>query len=202
MITEEQIKNLKPGDLIIIHGAFWSSTEQGDISVTCPMTYETKLVQDCKYIHPTCCYLPSEAPKYDPKRLFKKGDKVRIIEWNGRDIARVGQIGYVVADEYNSKVELVIDGRKKDVYYPVCHLELVTPVEELPPYYVTETDIEFQVRMKVEEDDCLISAFRFKNIVEGYKKYHAMLPEIKQARERAEAECERLNAEWRKDQNL
>lgn len=73
-------------------------------------------------------------PKYDPFRKFRKGDIVRVVEWNGRDIARAGQIGHVMSNEINSRVELSIDGWARDVYYPACHLEIVTTAEELEPY--------------------------------------------------------------------
>lgn len=194
MITEEQIKNLKPGDPIIIHGAFWSSTETDNVLVTCPMTHNSKIVQDNKCFHPSCCHLPSGTTKYDPKRLFKKGDKVRIVEWNGRDIARVGQIGYVVADEHNSKVELAIDGWKKDVYYPVCHLELITSVEELNPYSVLETDTING--FDIMRDGLCVMTFPYGSKEAGYYR-----DEIG-AKEAAEAECKRLNDEHRKEQNL
>lgn len=126
------------------------------------------------------------APKYDPCRKFRKGDKVRVVEWNGREIARIGMIGEVVANEYNSKVELSIDGWTKDVYYPSCHLELVTPVEELEPYYVEEEGHSWCVR-KPEPSDLYSTLAWFS------KKRH---PQAKQA---AEAECKRLNAEYRKE---
>lgn len=77
-----------------------------------------------------------EKPKYDPYRRFKKGDIVRVVEWNGRVRARTGMVGRVVENERNSMVELAIDGWTKDVFYPACHLELVTPVEALELYSV------------------------------------------------------------------
>lgn len=205
MITEEQIKNLKPGDMVIIHGAFWSSTETGNIRVTCPMEINSKIVQDSKCLHPTCCYLPEEGPKYDSKRLFKKGDVVRVVERDGRRPLRcksvtIGHTYTVNADEEGGRVILknTDDRYSEDVEW--CYLELVTPVEDTLPYYVVEQGIEFQVRMKVEDEDCLISTFRFKNIVEAYRRYYDMLPSMKQSREAAEAECERLNEEYRKKQ--
>lgn len=140
--------------------------------------------------------------KYDPCRLFNKGDIVRVHDWNGRKTLRDGHVGFVAENEKsNGEVELSIDGWRNGVFYHACHLELVTPVEELEPYYIEEKDIEFQVRMKYEDKDCLISVFRFKNIVEGYKQYYDMLPTMKQASEAAESECKRRNDEYRKEQN-
>lgn len=204
-LTEDQINNLKPGDPVIVHGNFWDSTEQGDIIVTCPMTYEAKLVQDQKYVNHTCCYLPEENLKYDSKRLFKKGDIVRVVERDGR--RPLNHKSVTIGHTYTVKVDeddgTVILGKTDDGYGEFVewyYLELITPVEDTLPYYIVEKDIEFQVRMKVEDKDCLISAFRFKNIVETYRRYSNMLPSMKQAREAAEAECDRLNEEYRKEQ--
>lgn len=130
------------------------------------------------------------APKYDPCRLFKKGDKVRVVEWNGRDIARVGQIGYVVSDERNSKVELAIDGWTKDVYYPACHLELVTPVEELCPYSVRHNDAHAAYSIYGPYGLSAVNYF-----------YGDRYPYSKHSAEAAAyAECDRLNAAHRKEQ--
>lgn len=142
--------------------------------------------------------IPETYPKHDPCRKFRKGDKVRVVRWNGRDIARVGQIGYVVADEYNSRVELAIDGWTKDVFYPACHLELVTPVEELEPYYVS-TNIDCStctIFKRVGEKKFVHSAYYFVN---GRGCSNAILG-INEANAAAEAECARLNAEYRKEQ--
>lgn len=147
-----------------------------------------------------------EQPKYDPCRLFKKGDMVQ--PRSGKTVL-ASEYGFVTfhelagqyevnEDEARGTVTLIVNGHA--CFVSAFALELVTPVEELEPYYIEEKDIEFQVRMKCEDKDCLISIFRFENIVKGYKQYHNMLPTITQARERAEAERDRLNAEWRKEQ--
>lgn len=122
--------------------------------------------------------------KYDPCRKFRKGDMVRVVEWNGRDIARVGEIGHVVSDEYNSRVELAIDGWTKEVYYPACHLKLVTPVEEQERYVVEPSDVAYFVVDKKHKSG-------EQNVVMYMCALH---PHAKAA---AEAECVRLNAEYR-----
>lgn len=124
-----------------------------------------------------------EKPKYDPYRRFKKGDIVRVVEWNGRDIARVGMEGRVVGNERDSRVELAIDGWKKDVFYPACHLELVTPVEELKPYMVVLNTLGYHV------EGC-----DGKVLATYYTIIHP------NAYEAAKAECKRLIDEWRKEQ--
>ena len=137
------------------------------------------------------------APKYDPCRKFRKGDKVRVVEWNGRNTARVGQIGYVVSDERNSKVELAIECWTKDVYYPACHLELVSPVEELEPYRIsTNRDCATHaIFKKIKEKDFIVCKYFFTH----GRCANALLSE-KEALAAAEAECEKLNAEYRKEQ--
>lgn len=118
--------------------------------------------------------------KYDPCRKFRKGDMVRVVEWNGRDIARVGEIGHVVSDEHNSRVELAIDGWTKEVYYPACHLKLVAPVEEQEPYFIEKSSNSYRLMNCNGE------------LLAHYWEDH---PHAKVA---AEAECKRLNAEYRK----
>lgn len=214
-LTEEQIKNLKPGDSLVMRGTYIKQNSDGDIVLKCNITVGGKLAPDIKYFHPTCCSLPLKDLKYDPYRKFKKGDIVRLKEWNGRcpemysgtnswfnhpPRCKNGNLE-VREDEKDSKVEIGIIGVNcAHAAAAPCFLELVTPVEEMEPYYIEEKDIEFQVRMKYEDKDCLISVFRFKNIVEGYKQYYDMLPSMKQAREAAEAECERLNKDYNNKQ--
>ena len=192
-ITEKQIMQLKRGDALLIHGTFRRIFSDGDIGIDVKETnIHTDQPQDnLIYVSPTCISLPSQPPtsvgsqpKYDPCRKFRKGDKVRVVEWNGRDIARVGQIGYVVSDEYNSRVELTIDGWTKDVFYPACHLELVTPVEELEPFRVEENCGVWRVLNK--KSNLIASAYNESG------HHHA--------KEAAEAERDRLNAEYRKEQ--
>lgn len=148
-----------------------------------------------------------EKPKHDPCRLFRKGDIVRLKEWNGRcpalpeDWKFDNGLFKVHEDEkFNSSVEITRENSKTVYIAPICFLELVIPVEELEPYYVEEKDIEYQVRMEKGGLDCLISVFRYQNYIEGYKQYYDILPTMKQAKAAAEAERDRLNAEWRKEQ--
>lgn len=131
------------------------------------------------------------APKYDPCRLFKAGDIVRIIDWNGRTPDMLDEKGTreaVVADPEDPRsgsVELLYNDR-----YPIvaaCFLELITPVEELKPYYVEEEGHSWCVR-KLEHSDLYSTLAWFS------KNRH---PNAKAA---AEAECARLNAEHRKEQ--
>lgn len=192
MLTPEQIRTLKEGDPLIIQGTYVRQHTDGDIVIKCNVTRGCFLDTDNKYFHPLCVSIPSErgtlvpTPKYDPTRLFRKGDKVRVVAWNGRDIARVGQVGYVVENEYNSKVELAIDGWKKDIYYPVCHLELISPVEERERYSVHHSTAGIWQVIDTKDN----------GIISNYVDHRHP-----NARKSAEIEASRLNSEWRKEQN-
>ncbi len=131
------------------------------------------------------------APKYDPCRLFRKGDKVRVVERNGRhyDTMFDEKTWIVAKDERNHSTlprdVQVNDGNPNSHCYsvPFFYLELVTPVEELEPYKVTESSDYYGV----DKDDLEVEAAIF------WKKSHP------QAKAAAEAECKRLNEEYRKE---
>ena len=136
-------------------------------------------------------------PKYDPCRKFRKGDIVRLREYNGRKpydywhkqvIKNFGaKLDTVLEDEKDSgNVDIFQDAPIDELTVRVnsCHLELVTPVEELEPYEVTESSDYYGV----DKDDLEVEAAIF------WKKSH---PNAKAA---AEAECARLNEEYRKEQ--
>ena len=131
------------------------------------------------------------APKYDPSRKFRKGDIVRHVPHNGRECPAMPLDEYyrvktltVVEDEdanHNVFVETQ-DGRNK--YIRFCFLELVTPVEEIEPYSVSEATVQYLVKKDNK-----------KVVAQFCKLYH---PNAKAA---AEAERDRLNAKHRKEQN-
>lgn len=160
--------------------------QDGEWGIQCGEEYEI-CVDEADAFSP----LPSEQPKHDPTRLFKKGDEVRVVAWNGRDIARIGQIGRVVSNEHNSRVELAIDGWTSSVYYPACHLELVTPVEELYMVHSIVGDNGKTAFFAVRKGDVSVAAF-FCDTSRAFTEEQALAA--------AEAERDRLNAEWRKEQ--
>lgn len=129
------------------------------------------------------------APKYDPTRLFRKGDKVKAVLRHGRipnDGVPKDVILEVIADERDGIVKVL---HKMGVILEIfnvyaLYLELVTPVEELEPYSVSE-NIHGWVVFKDTPG----------NVVANFNNTH---PNAKAA---AEAERDRLNAEWRKEQN-
>lgn len=245
MLTEEQIKKLKPGDPIVINASFSRVDIDGDIRFNSPSNNSSSFEH---FISPDCVSLPSEYtriyfpevmfsrftpdekanltsfladyvvdvrqknelrnslkkagldlgdihPKYDPTRLFKKGDKVRVVEWNGRHFhdrdygvdIKTGCVAKIDESEKNEPKKCAVKVAYRQYLFtvPTCFLELVTPVEELEPYEVTERSDYYGV----DKDDLEVEAAIF------WKKAH---PNAKAA---AEAECARLNAEWRKEQN-
>ena len=125
------------------------------------------------------------APKYDPCRLFRKGDKVRMVEWHGRSFFDGGCHPncnkWTVTEDETSGVNVEQDGCQISEV-PPCYLELVTPVEEIEPYFVSDDDYEY----------CVFDR-RTKMTVCRFDMSH---PHPKEA---AEAERDRLNAEYRKE---
>lgn len=188
MLTQEQIQNLKPGDPVFVRGKFKSVDDDGDFWI------ETGNCYRC--YDPLCVSLPSEivnrqsstVNKHDPTRLFKKGDKVRIVKYNGRkfDAApptfQLGKVYRVDEDEDTEHCYVML--QSCDLYYahPVAFLELVTPVEEIEPYKLIDSPNTYNI----VRDSAMVMTI--------HKKSHP------NAKEAAEAECDRLNAEWRKEQ--
>lgn len=142
-------------------------------------------------------------PKYDPCRKFKMGDIVEYVEVNGRDYKDAPPLGKqcrVFKDETDGFV--VVNRLDFNVVYryevPFYHLKLVTPVEELEPYYVS-TNIDCStctIFKKVGEKKLVYSSYHF---VHGNGCKNAIMG-ITEAKAAAEAECARLNAEYRKEQ--
>ena len=136
------------------------------------------------------------APKYDPCRLFKKGDKARIVSYKGRcydcDTSRhEGDIVTINVNESELEQEDLISVRVDDdfFYTDPAYLELVTPVEELEPYVIWENDASYEVRLHSKKENHTMAIYN-KNAYGDWLK----------TRYAAEAECDRLNAEYRKEQ--
>lgn len=145
------------------------------------------------------------APKYDPCRKFRKGDKVRLIEWNGRKPfdtlhglkLNPGEVHIVLDDEYERN-EVYIGMSAADEEQSVvhaCNLELITPVEDVEPYIVEKSNDGSTIVFTVKKRDCSQGLdFRFcpgwgGNIF--FSENHC--------RKHAEAERARLNAEYIKE---
>lgn len=143
-----------------------------------------------------CVFLPSEPPtlvgsqpKHDPCRKFRKGDIAEVSQYKGRAIIpidlKVGDKVKVCENEKEgASFVQVIDHIGRRFFIIPAFLELSTPIEELEPYGISEN---------------LYGWIVFKdspgNVMANFNKTH---PNPKEA---AEAECDRLNAEHRKEQS-
>lgn len=140
------------------------------------------------------------APKYDPCRKFRKGDKAKPRIINGRENQKMplNVIFTVIGDEdeYGTVPVSYMSPSRRLLTSTTVHavwLELITPVEELCPYSVHESEVVncFDI---VREKMCVMT-FPYGSKEAGYYRNNLA------AKEAAEAECARLNAEHRKEQS-
>ena len=196
MLTEEQIKNLKYGDKLSAEVIFISRCLDGDIYTVAKRVSEHKeqIVKVC--LHPDVLSIPIDSQsssidsqsKYDPYRKFKKGDKVKCRTVFGRTCNVLGSLGIYTVIEDEKEISgnvIVVDSTNITYKVKAVFLELVTPVEELEPYYIEETEYEYCVTIMVGD--------RKDSPATYHKRMH---PDAKAA---AEAECKRLNTEWLKE---
>lgn len=132
-------------------------------------------------------------PKFDLCRKFRKGDNVSPCFWNDRpptayDLNEITahfmpEDGlYTVNKDELPDSTVLVEYKGKIISMQACHLELITPVEEREPYLVSNDDYEYCVFNK-----------RTKMTVCRFDISHP------HAKEAAEAERDRLNAEYRKE---
>lgn len=198
-LTEKQIKNLKKGDPLIIHGTFVEMTRLGNL---CIKSYKLSslgsvISTNMEYIHSSAVslddpryktsYEPMHKNLHDPCRKFKKGDIVTPKLVNGRSYARsldniIGDKCIVGSDETPYHVISIYHGNERH-YADPAYLELITPVEELGTYSVQET---------MNHDGWQIVRDGLPLVLYDVQRH----PDAKAA---AEAECKRLNTEWLKE---
>lgn len=129
-------------------------------------------------------------PKYDPNRKFRKGDIVKPCQVKGRwqSITWKGRSGIHFTVTEDEDEDGIVSIKDPDCKLPsitsAVFLELVTPVEELEPYIVVDAHTHWDVADK-----------NVKTVAMYSKGLH---PNAKAA---AEAERDRLNDEWRKEQS-
>lgn len=137
------------------------------------------------------------APKYVPNRKFRKGDKVRVVEWNGRCPqceGLLGKITTVLRDENYFGVRIQIGDSGESYCTPEpCFLELVNPVEELEISRVF--DDKKMGAWIVTKDNFTHACFPYRCEVNDN-----IANSKEEAKSAAEAERDRLNAEHRKEQ--
>ena len=133
------------------------------------------------------------APKYDPNRLFRKGDKVKPRERNGRIPWAKDMTLTVVADESKAGVTVRDEETGEERLMCVLFLKLVTPVEELE---ISRVFNDKKMGAWIVTKD---------NFTHAYFPYRCEVSDNianskEEAKARAEAERDRLNAEYRKEQ--
>lgn len=138
------------------------------------------------------------APKYDPCRKFRKGDRVRVVEYKGRKntiCLPVGAMATVAENEEDCAcVEVFIpdDETESVTFIDPAYLKLVTPVEEFEPFYVYENTESKSFEVRRKEDHKVQAAFYYFNEDDAHTKSEAAKATLEH--------CDRLNAEYRKEQ--
>ena len=138
---------------------------------------------------------PETAPKYDPCRKFRKGDKVRAVEYKGRrgtDCPNFTGKIYTVSQEERSNGLLKLTDDVYIYYIDPAYVELVTPVEELEPYRVKQNMQGRSYEVKSPTPVRTVAAFFYGGENPAYTEEKALAA--------AEAECARLNVAHRKEQ--
>lgn len=201
-LTEAQLYNLAVGDEVIVHGKCEDVYGNEDIRVNTYWTVSGEKREQSFLVHSSYVSLPPEKPKYDPCRLFRKGDIVRLTEWNGRcpalpeDWKFDNGLFKVHVDEKFSSAVAITRENSKDIYLaPICFLELVTPIEELEPY-----SIEEETAFAGDETYGIIHIYYNHNCGrDKVRTFYENGPESwDYTKAAAEAECDRLNADHRK----
>lgn len=183
-------EEIKVGNYYKIDARIGYKTKEGNYGVT---------IMYPNGINSTVEFTPSEAalafcnnsPKYDPCRLFKKGDEVRYCERDGRKLFRLhdGAIYEVKSDEGDAGTVEIWLWKEFGRYgsYPYNVFELVTPVEELDPYYLEESTGTITLLSKL--DPLYHACWHYAEVESGIEALAI-----------AEAERDRLNEEYRKEQ--
>lgn len=197
-MNQEQAKQLKNGDKILIEVIFDQIDDDGDavIEYTNSVSDREHGFIAPKHIVVGVSETQPNKPKYDPCRLFKKGDRVRIVKYAGRCYTTFWEsfVGAEVFVETSETVYSLPEVKTAKGLQPIdpAYLELVTPVEELTPYSVHESEV--MQGFDIVRDKLCVMSFPF-----GAKECGWYYNETA-AKEAAEAECSRLNAAYRKAQ--
>ena len=135
-------------------------------------------------------------PKHAAYRRFREGDKVRVVDRDGRSWWLLDPRTTITSDgvytvlENESEViaggygELRIAGADREYEVPFYFLELVTPVEEIPTYRVGDFPTNGEICVWRDQGG------KTEKICSFNVNTHP------NAKEAAEAECKRLNDEW------
>lgn len=209
-MTEEQAQNLKRGEKIKFteplsvvdtfshkNGDMLAQTSTGHLVFIHP--HEVQLAEHAPSEASPAQDTAQDAPKYDPCRLFRKGDKVREILVKGRrydaryPVCLLGEIATVEEKEDPENLVTIRFANGMHYTYDAAYLELITPVEELETYYLdTITTDDNNTKPYF-----LIKTRKHEHIIRTF--YSNAFETIEQTKAAAEAERDRLNAEYRKE---
>lgn len=181
-MNKEEAMKLAPGSIILVEAI--AKCVKGDGVVAVSLHGDNRW-HNYAFDH---VYAKPEMPKYNPHRLFREGDRVRIVKHQGRKFNaappgfQLGKTYRVSEDENTEHCYVVLQSCDLHYAFPVAFLELVIPVEKLEPYSVQET---------MSHDGWQIMRDGLPLVIYDARRH----PNAKAA---AEAERDRLNAEWRK----
>lgn len=191
-MTKEEAMKLAPGSIILVEAI--AKRVEGDGVVAVSLHGDSRW-HNYAFDH---VYAKPEMPKHDPRRLFRKGDKVQ--PRSGKNVL-ASEYGFVTLhdlvgqyevkeDEARGTVSLIVNGHA--CFVSAFALELVTPVEELRPFTVVHKPAlqHFQINH---------GKLNYMTFPYGLHKSNGWYHTITTAKAAAEAECDRLNAEWRKE---
>ena len=193
-----KLEDIKVGETYLLPITVTAIEKSGWIeTTTCNNNGYFHTPSEVKTLLPNGTKNTEPAPKYDPCRLFKKGDKARIVSYKGRcydcDTSRhEGDIVTINVNESELEQEDLISVRVDDdfFYTDPAYLELVTPVEELEPYIVRHNE--------VHSAWSIYGPFNLSAVNYFYGERYPYTKDT--AKKAAQAECNRLNAEYRKEQ--
>lgn len=193
MITDEDIKI---GEYYIVLGRVGYKNEN-EVSVTFSNKFGVQT--SIEFEHKRACevlFPIPEQPKYDPCRKFRKGDIVKPRKLFGRYYSKatariIGKVCTVLHDEIEH-YSVNIRWNEGEYNIDPAYLELVTPVEELEPYSVVQ-------RQEIDEPDNYLPYYAVVSSGCEVARFYVEQYLAGQAKEAAEAECARLNAEYRKE---
>ena len=203
MLLKDLRKAIREGKLLDITGVklhSWGTDSQ--LPAVLHISFDLPSVEN----KPVCDNLDiaevslSTKPKYDPCRRLRKGDIVTVrirdgripwgtLESGSRIHLNSGRRYIVLRDENRNDVCLapitdITEIAHTNITVNACYLELVTAVEELEPYIVKKYHEFYAVEKRNNLKDRPATYDR---------DFHP------HAEEAAEAECARLNAEWRNE---
>lgn len=182
------LEKIKQGDACNILATFVKVDEDGDFVFLVNGIHQYFSAEEAaKNVSPI-----APPPKHDPCRPFREGDIVEPCAVNGRWCSHVWEdrsgIHYEVAkdeDPLTAHMEVKDPDSPYSFLAHAAFFKLVAPVEE--PYCISAGAGIIEIWKRKSE---VVKTWYYDEVKAGLK-----------AKAAAKAECDRLNAEWRKEQN-